>query len=82
MSSRKRHETGICHVILLRPVAAHVRTRRHTLDTPWMLVESVSTSWPSLFSQTNFVVQRFPQSLPYSCEERQVASARILVFQW
>ena len=32
-----------CHVILLRSLGAHVRTRRHTLDTPWMLeVSAVS----------------------------------------
>ena len=38
-----RHETGTCHVILLRPLGAHVRTRRHTLHTPWMLeVSAVS----------------------------------------
>ena len=57
---------------------------RHAVDAGSLCsINSVSTSWPSLLSQTNFVVQRFPrQSLPYSCEERQVASARILVFQW
>ena len=38
-----RHETGTCHVIFLRPLGAHVRTRRHTLDSPWMLgVSAVS----------------------------------------
>ena len=37
------HETGTCHVILLRTVAAHVCTRRCTLDTPLMLeVSAVS----------------------------------------
>ena len=83
-----RHETGTCHVILLRSLGAHVRTRRHTPHTPWMLEVSVVSirclrAGPSLLSQTNFVVQRFPrQSLPFSCEERQVASARMLVFQW
>ena len=83
-----RHETGTCHVILLRPLgsscshqAAYVR---HAVDAGSLCsIDSVSTSWPSLLSQSNFVVQRFPrQSLPYSCEERQVASARILVSQW
>ena len=34
------HETGTCHVILLRPVAAHVCTRRCTLDTQLMLEAS------------------------------------------
>ena len=63
-SMSSRVVTGTCHVILLRPLGAHVRTRRHTLDTPWMAgslcrIDSVSTSWPSLLSQTNFVVQRF-----------------------
>ena len=57
---------------------------RHAVDAGSVCsIDSVSTSWPSLLSQTSFIVQRFPrQFLLYSCEERQVASARILVFQW
>ena len=59
--------------------AAYVR---HAVDSGSLCsIDSVSTISPSLLSQTNFVVQRFPRrSLPYSCEERQVASA-ILLFQ-
>ena len=62
-----------------------LRTKRHT---PWMLeVSAVSIRCLRAdllcFPRQISLFSGFHDSLsPYSCEERQVASARILVFQW